>query len=296
MGNKRVFILLSILTALLSILIVLEMSQSQIPITGMRNTFDATCIVGQGNIDLDIIIPMGTGVVLDTGFILTARHVVDMNGNGKIDAKEREFLVQFKYGNLFRVRLAYIGEKDFALLMPYEDFSLRPSVKAANRNARLAEKIHTVGATAGQSLSVTAGNISMPYQGRGRASCFISGGNSGGGIISEDDEHLGVAVAVGIRHQFLTAQSMLKIEDKLYFSTTQIHIRDEVGSLCFYVPIHKIRSELASKNLAQLIDVQPQPALLDSLYGPFMSGGLQLIYQLFLFLWATFYVRRHLFG
>jgi hypothetical protein len=296
MRNKRVFILSGILAILTGILLAMHMPKTPIQGDGIRNTFNATCIVGNGSAKLGLIIPMGTGIVLDTGFILTARHVVDINGNNKLEANERDLVVQFKYGGLHPVRVAYFGKKDFALLMPDLDFSLRPSVKASRRNSVLAEKIHTVGATAGQSLHVTTGHISMPYGGRGRASCYISGGNSGGAIVDENNEHLGVVVAVGLRHAFLRAQSVLTIKNKSYMSNTVLHVRDEVGSLCFYVPIKQVRSEIADKNLGHLLDVLPQQPLLDSLYGPFMAGGLTLLYQIILFLLAVFYVRRHLFS
>jgi len=262
------------------------------------NTYNATCTVGIGDEEGLFVAPLGTGIILDTGYILTARHVVDLDRDGILSNDERDCVIRFRYGEVYDAKVLCIGKKDFALL---ECTSIRfkmigyPYTKAAKRDPMLGEKVHTVGAMSGRNLHVSDGRISIPELGRGRTSCFISRGNSGGGLISENNEHLGIVVAVGLENVFDSSTFFIKIQDKTFLGKTSIHRRVEVNTLCYYESIDQIRTELNRKGLAFLIDKDPERSFVDKnshLIGPLFK----MFANLFIFLGFVLYVRQYLFS
>jgi S1-C subfamily serine protease len=291
----RRFVIFGISIVLLIILLLHMQSEPKNPENQIRSSFDSTCTVRTVFIG-----GFGTGTLLDTGYILTAAHVVDIDRDGKLTPDERTCIIQFRGEDEIEARVVYLSslESDFALLEPAPGFVGNKHLVASKRAARLGEPIYTIGATAGHSPHITNGYISTPDFGRGRASCFISGGNSGGAIISEGGEHLGIVVAVGVRHAMDMAQSRYMTKDKkLRILQTMVRRRVEVSSLCLFIPIEEVRLELMEKKLRFLLDVPPQPSLSDYyLNHPFTTPAALIFLKLYLLFGFIFYVRKHLFG
>lgn len=153
----------------------------------------------------------GTGVLLDTGFIITSKHVIDTNYDGFIDQFERVVNVQFFYPEHKRVvgnvvfdpvgswkvnnDFAFIAIKDpprsTVSFMKVEDY----------KNILPGHRLFTVGLSFGTSpphitRGIKSTNVRKTLD---RASLSIYFGNSGGGIYSEETgEMVGIASRVEV--------------------------------------------------------------------------------------------------
>lgn len=258
----------------------------------VQNAFGATCMIKNHRGGF------GTGVLLDSGYILTAGHVVDANNNGSIDPVERRCTLRFGRGDILTASVLYFsdGNLDFAILELSNRPNNAPTMRAANRSEILGEPVFTVGATAGHSPHITHGYVSTPELGHARASCFVGGGNSGGAIVNDDGEHLGVVIAVGVKRTVDVARIPFPVEGNLHILTVRLPRTTEVNSLCLFVPIDEIRYELKSKLITHLID-KPQRALwLSVIYHPCAPLITITFLQLHLLFGFIFYVRKHLFS
>lgn len=253
------------------------------------HSFSATCVVSTAS-------GRGTGIFVDTGYVLTARHVVDEDGDRVISQNERMCRITTFDGESYQARVVLLGRYDFAILEVI-NFANFNTVKASIRKPMLGEKIYTIGSTAGHQLHITDGYISLPELGHSRASCFISVGNSGGAIFDSDGESLGVVVSVGIRRMVDTIQFALPVsEDRTMLVVGNIMRQTEVNSLCLFVQMSGIRHELEQRSLGFLLDVQPQPSFFEKHFTRMVQSILLSLCQVSLFLISVFYVRRHIFN
>jgi S1-C subfamily serine protease len=147
----------------------------------------------------------GTGVLLNTGYILTAQHVVDSNNNGKIDGKERIVKLVFYYPKYKEIKgeVVLINNKplrlngkmaDFAVIKPEED--IKSEIRLISRDNYelfgVGKPIFTVGRMNGDFPHLTVGNKSYPIGENNvdRGNLDIWHGNSGGGVYSKDTGEL----------------------------------------------------------------------------------------------------------
>jgi len=152
----------------------------------------------------------GTGILLNNGKILTAKHVVDADQNGTIEFGERDVLLKFYYPEEFSLtgrvvyappgRLRVARGFDFVVIQP--DISMRSNIKLASVEDHLSvgagAEIYTVGRTNVEQLHITFGNQSTKVVGPfkyDRTTLKIWYGNSGGGVFNrEDGQLLGVMI------------------------------------------------------------------------------------------------------
>lgn len=251
----------------------------------IRDAFNSTCVISTG----------GTGVLLENGYVLTAGHVVDKNDDKKLSLNERRVTISFRDGTRVRANVLYLGIKDFAILEPVRDVDKR-GISPSSRPSELGEKIYTIGATAMHKPHITSGHISTPDIGMGRASCYISGGNSGGAIFSEDNEYLGTVCAVGVMPYVDSASFLMRIGEDTYNIFVQIPRRQELNSLCLFLPVEQTRDELDSRFLGFLLDKPEPPTLREKYDTPFNRAILWTAIQIQLILALVMYVRKDLFG
>lgn len=216
---------------------------------GLRDAYNAACKVESRN-------RRGSGVLLDTGYILTARHCVDVDGNGRITPNERKVKIEF-YGDVAEVTTATVttvGDSDFALLEPVK--KIRSNVSLAKVNPTIGQPINTIGLMDGEPPHITSGFISTPTDSDlSKTSCYISFGNSGGGLFDDKNNVVGIVYAVRMKPVYGTLGMTLPAPGGGW-----MHVRgrvshlDELNCMCFYVPINTIRSELEKKHLLVLVD------------------------------------------
>ena len=154
----------------------------------------------------------GTGVILENGNILTAKHVPDRNGNGLIDWEEKEVLIKYYYPEEIECRGRIIfapSEKliiakgfDFCIIKP--EIRVRSNIKLASIIEHLeigaGKELYTIGRMDGYTPHITTGLQSIPAE-KGylydRINMRLWYGNSGGGVFTKDDDLLiGISVVI----------------------------------------------------------------------------------------------------
>jgi len=288
---RRIKFVMSLFTILCLAIAVSILPPNSMPVDNNIRAFNATCVINTPNG------AVATGFILDTGYILTAGHAVDLNMNGLISKNERYTKVELRDGTELIARVVCLGKKDFAILeinrhLPW-------GLTASKREHKFGEEIFTIGAMAGYALHLTDGRISNPTNGFARASCFISGGNSGGAIFAMDGTPLGIVVAVGTRLGYNSFRIPIPIvrngQRRIMTVSGMVRSVIELSSMCLFIPIGDVRAELVSKNLHSLLDVSPEPALLDSAK-THAECAFRTLFLIYIFMVFIFYVRTHLFN
>lgn len=254
----------------------------------LRAPINATCVIKTHSGGL------GTGVTLDTGYILTAGHIVDANDDDGIDEAEREVKLTY-YGDIsekMEGTVVYFSpEKDIAFIEP--KFKIVRGVKAAKARALLGERVVTIGATKGAPPMISPGVISEDDDKTHRVSSYISTGNSGGGVFKDsDNEVVGIIRTVRTMRKSLCLRFIVPLGRRLKFVHTHASITTELNGVAGYVPIDKIREDLAAKQLEPLLYVQPIPGPLDD---PFNLAVLKASFHTLIILLFAYAFRKYLF-
>lgn len=175
----------------------------------IQNQYNSTCLVSTKS-------STGTGVLLDTGVILTAAHVLDDNNNGKLDTEELECHVEFFYPTaVVHTGVAvflgdYLGEEnnDVGLITIPIETGLKSNISLMSKEEydllRFGSDTFTVGCPLGNEPKLSTGIIEPPSSKSklGRATCSTVMGNSGGGIyLPENSKLAGLVVQ---NHSFKT--------------------------------------------------------------------------------------------
>ena len=165
----------------------------------IANAYQSTCAI-QSNSRT-----RGTGVLLDNGYVITAAHVVDTNGNGKLDEKER--LVELKFYSPKPLEISgwviLLGDPackhrvDIAVIVPENPIYSKVSVTETPPS--IGTPVFTIGHPLGEPPTITDGRISHPNKKGGRSSIPVYSGNSGGGVFLSDSQNLvGIIVRVTV--------------------------------------------------------------------------------------------------
>lgn len=147
----------------------------------------------------------GTGVILENGNIITAKHVADRNGNGRIDWAEKQVRIKFYYPKEFecRGRIIFAPKEKLIIARGFDFCIIKPEVRIKS-NIRLAsivehldigvgKGLYTIGRMDGDDPHISVGMQSMPAKGNylyDRINMRLWYGNSGGGIFTKDDDSL----------------------------------------------------------------------------------------------------------
>ena len=260
-------------------------------VQSIANSFQSTCIVerlwGTG---------MGTGVILDTGYIITAAHVVDADRDNKLTLDERLVTLTLNK-ETFAGKVVYMSsELDFAII-DAERTDL-PGSRSSKIMPQVGHKLYTIGATGGHPPIVSEGYMVTPgVENLPRASLFISGGNSGGGIFDSRGQLIGIVASVGMKYRMRTLNLRLPIPDadgNLSMMDSMLMMREgvEVSNNCLFVPIDDIRDELESKRLQSLIDIPPEQTAKEFLTSPQNYKVIQTVVNLLIFFWVLWYVTK----
>jgi hypothetical protein len=190
----------------------------------------------------------GTGVLLDTGFILTAKHVVDTNDDGFIDQWEKQVQVKF-YSPIASVHTATVVSDPLTIWKYRGDFAFlaienppESKIRLINdedyKQIKFGDKLFAIGRSNAELPHLTLGVRSTDTMDRlHRASLPIYYGNSGGGVFSSETGEL-----VGI-----AAEISLGDWDRNY---------EVVPSWSMYVPATMIREHANGLGLPNLTDIQ----------------------------------------
>lgn len=150
----------------------------------------------------------GSGVLLDTGYILTAAHVVDANGNGTLEYEELDCTAEFfkpGIGKIFSGTVVFMGNylkdssQDIAVIALPKD-SPRGTISLVSSqtfiDVNYGDEIFTLGCPRGKSPKLFSGLLEYPDEdsniARGSFSSIM--GNSGGGVYTSDGKLIGIIV------------------------------------------------------------------------------------------------------
>lgn len=186
----------------------------------IRDAYNATCKVQN-------LFGSGTGVLLDTGYIVTAAHVVDIDKNGVLDEIEAtgnwvDFDSQVQSAEVIVFgKWREQDQLDIAILKianpPPSKISL--ATHGDYDKYKYGEKIYTIGATNGDMMRVTDGrldNLFKPEEAVDRATCDVYMGNSGGGIFHCDSNKLlGVVIQLEFDDIYLPFTILVPIPNEI---------------------------------------------------------------------------------
>ena len=149
---------------------------------------------------------IGTGILLETGFVLTASHVVDDNGDGRLEDWERGTTVLFYneagVSSVHSASVVYLSNRDFLDFAILEvENAPKSDVKLQMSYPKIGDELFTIGCTRGMNPHLSHGHESMRsgrYPLYARASVPVYSGNSGGGLFNSDQEVVGIVSMVGV--------------------------------------------------------------------------------------------------
>jgi hypothetical protein len=285
---------------ILSILVTLIAAPLSVPQArefddGVTKSFSSSCLIDRHGND-----GLGSGVLLDTGYILTAAHVVDGDMDGILEKGQRTRTVEM-FGEEYEVTVAYISSKgDFAFLKPTKPIPHRGATVSKQQH-RLGDKAYTIGATEGHPLNISPGFVLTPgASGHPRVSCYISVGNSGGGIFDSKDEVMGIVSMVGITQSMTSVSFRMPLFDNGHYRVVTVTgssiVREKVKNNCLFVSSDRIRSELKKRSISSLLDLPKSATTLDVVTSSAGQSIIKCIISVSIFAWMVFYVRRYIFS
>lgn len=255
----------------------------------------------------------GTGILLDSGYMITAAHVVDANLDGDVTLEERLVDASFfggPYPFTQQFEVVYSNLKiDFAILKPvitadYQKSILKriPKMSAGLFNGKPGDEVFTVGATRGDPPLISKGFVGFARGPHHRATCYISQGNSGGGIFNVENQIIGIVSMVYMKMDMAAGEVMVPVPPtgdgpgRMLLGKIMMPMTTEINGVCVYVPITRIRKDLNKKFIGFLLD-KPEPVtLLQRLQEPWTYGLIRVGLNLALFFGVLFFLRKELLG
>lgn len=145
----------------------------------------------------------GTGVIYDSnGLLITNAHVISYTSLGEIktfDSYEIRFATKEDYQSAKLVK--YDTEIDLAILKIDDDSVKYDAIGLSNKSYSYGDKVYAIGNTSNYGIGISEGIISVPevnvkYDDISRlviqADIDISSGNSGGALLNEKGELIGI--------------------------------------------------------------------------------------------------------
>jgi hypothetical protein len=249
---------------------------------------------------IDTLRGTGTGVLLDTGFVLTAGHNIDSNRDGIITKKERKVVLKFstEYGNTYQCtgHVIYVGnifKDDFAIVEP--DIHIWSDVKFKLRRAILGQDLYTIGCSKGKALHITTGVESTSVRDPlGRTSIDAYGGNSGGGVFDKNQNVLGVMTRIGVDIRSGRATTVIPINTprgfRLHIARGNVRYVHMMAGWSEYVRSETIYHTLAEKKLGFTVIPDKEP-----INYRVITPYIKMSAQIFFFLFGVLLFRKELF-
>lgn len=210
----------------------------------------------------------GTGVVLKTGYIITAAHCVDANINDVVEDDEKDITVEFFDNGTWSqdADIMFCGKfdtYDIAILRvpnpPESDVVLADAVAFGDR-------VYAIGCTNGYNPNISEGRVSTDADGLARAGLSVWQGNSGGGLWTNSQKLAGIVVRVGMATTYSFVDILIPSEEGAYFSRNHIQVHHPLANWCAYVPTETIKYQLDKKGLTFLYEVQEEEFSINKYY------------------------------
>jgi len=255
--------------------------------------FNATCTIETSDKDI------GTGVLLDTGYILTAAHVVDENNNNKIEDDERETKVTFH--NHTGIVSVHSATALYTFRDDYLDYAvleikggLYSEVSLDLLPPKLGDRVFTIGCTRGYAPHISAGLESTQTEDSGllgRAGISVYSGNSGGGIFIETQRLVGVVSKVGVDTEYTRITFPIPSKEGFAFASTTIRRTIYLPNWTEYTRSHHIYLGLRNKGLGFTV-VKPEKS--NEILFIYLRAGAKTALQIIVVICAFYFTRKYL--
>jgi len=251
------------------------------------SSYHATCRVTMNHARGQIL---GTGVTLNTGYILTAAHCVDVNMNDRVDPDERALDVEF-FGSVASIQSASVvfcgtfEGYDIAVLEVPEP----PESNVYLTDVEFGEKVFAIGCTSGSDPNISEGRASSDVKGLSRAGLAVWRGNSGGGIWSQDEGLAGIVTRLGLGEMYSRGQLVVPTENGLMIINMRQSFNVPLANWCEYVSAADIKECLDDKGLGFVYEEQKEPINVNPHY-PLM------VFEILGVLICAWFFRKHLLG
>ena len=239
-------------------------------------------------------------MLLNTGFVLTAAHNVDVDLDGVLSKKERKVKMDFfdSHGKAYSydgyvIKMGKGPKRDFALIKPTAN--IKSGVRFLTKRPLLGDKLHTIGCPKTLAPHLTYGHQSLPSnKDLSRASMSVYMGNSGGGVFNENQDLVGITIGVGIDFRFAGGRftTVERIEGGIIIRNYNGSFRysQTLANWTEYVRNEEIYKALVSVNLGFAI-ILPETEV---------DLGIPVIYfrmslQIFVLFVAVWFLRKELF-
>lgn len=203
----------------------------------------------------------GSGVLLESGYVLTASHCIDRNLNDKLEDNEK--VVKLTFPNIkFEtdadvVHVGKVQETDIAILKPREHpplIGVKLMSSEEYNKLNTGAPLYTIGMQSGlPKANITDGRLidSPSGESRHRNSSNTYKGNSGGGVFI-GDKLVGIAsqVGVGEHHLYIPIFHVKEHERMLSFRQIMklpVPYTFPMANQSVHVPVPAIRGFLGSK-------------------------------------------------
>jgi hypothetical protein len=253
---KRIHLANILLICVLGTLLFWPKFEKQVVHESVSTAYDSICMITTGN-------HIASGVLLESGYVMTAAHVVDHNSNGKIDPSEETFTLKFPDLKEYQAKALFLGDQkakqDLAILLPTKGIPLL-GVKIMSdeeyEGLQVGTPVYTIGMQNGSfPPNITDGRIiEKPYGSNAhRNSANTYFGNSGGGVFI-DNKLVGIATAVGMGRMRLTLP-MFGPDGSMAFANVGYTVPLANSSL--HVPATSAREFITTNNLEDALWEQP---------------------------------------
>jgi len=287
----RKFLLPFFLVASIAIWALWPAEQSRVDIK-KRAAVNATCKVDE----------VGTGVLLETGYVLTARHVI---GEDVIERTRKNVLLQFygdAIGDVHTASVHYTSPSiDFSILKVDLTKCGYPhiGVKLSTAIPLVGEDVYTIGASLGEPFSISTGQLGEGDSIGPRTSCYISKGNSGGGVFRLSEQFpslLGIIKSVRYmlqNHSIWITMPMQQQDGSTMVLITQSFFQSYhfVNAMSYYVPTQDILKDLGKVHLTSLV-IQHNAIK----FSPMAFCLLKTTLQICLVLLSVYCLRKYIFS
>lgn len=235
---------------------------------------------------------IATGVLLDTGYVITAAHCIDVNDNGSISPNERNPIVTF-YGSIASVHTGYTvfcGKKGgFDIAVVQLDNS--PQSLISLGEAKFGDELFTIGMTRGEKPNISVGCESSPYNNHARATIAVWVGNSGGGIWNNKQELVGFVTRVGMARNNATVTIPTLDEDGITFIQGRLTTYSPMSNWLSYTNAEEFKTELDTRRLTFFYKAIKSESMF-----PIYNTYLRMALHVFGILFCVSVFRKYLFG
>lgn len=241
------------------------------------------------------------GVLLNTGYVLTAAHAVDLNDDLMVSGIERIVIVTFYddkgHEDIIAGKVIYMARdniNDFALIELRH--KRKSSIKMILDRPRIGDKVFTIGCPMGKPPHILFGYESLPaLSWNGRATTTTYFGNSGGGVFNQQQELVGIVKAMGVHHKDLKFKFKVPyaVKGKWKYKTKTVKIPD-FHALADWTSYNRslfIYAQLYNVGLQDTVVIREQ----DNGYGLYVIY-LKMLFQILGVIWCVWFFKREIFG